>query len=103
MLSPPLTFIIINTETVNISREIRPLVFDREFSYLILLHNLVEAEVQFVIRLNLGANPVQFSYVPEQKRPLQLWIAPINKPRIFRQVYYLGKVCLNVGGSGAMV
>jgi len=76
----------------------RPIVFDREFSYLILLRSLVEADVQFVIRLNMGANPPHFYYDAERKQPLRLLIAPINKPRIFRQVYYQGEVCLNVVG-----
>ena len=76
----------------------RPIVFDREFSYLILLRNLVEEEVHFVIRLNLGANAPLFYYDAEQKQPLRLLIAPINKPRIYRQVYYMGEVCLNVIG-----
>lgn len=76
----------------------RPIVFDREFSYRELLHSLVEENVHFVIRLHLGANPPRFYYDAEQKRSLRLLIAPINKPKIYRQVYYLGEVCLNVIG-----
>lgn len=76
----------------------RPIVFDREFSYCGLLQSLVEADVKFVIRLKMGANPPSFYYEADQKSPLQLLIAPINKPRIYRQVYYMGKVCLNVIG-----
>jgi hypothetical protein len=76
----------------------RPIVFDREFSYRELLNSLVEEGVHFVIRLNMGANPPLFYYEPEQKHPLRLWIAPINKPKIYRQVYYMGSVCLNVIG-----
>jgi hypothetical protein len=76
----------------------RPIVFDREFSYCQLLKSLVEAGVHFVIRLNMGANPANFYYDAEQKRQLQLLIAPINKLRIYRQVYYMGEVCLNVIG-----
>lgn len=38
----------------------RPIVFDREFSYRILLRSLVEAGVHFVIRLNMGAQPPCF-------------------------------------------
>ncbi len=62
----------------------RPLVFDREFSYGELLHSLVEAQVPFVIRLNQGANAPHFYYDEEQKRPLQLLIAPINKPQMMK-------------------
>jgi hypothetical protein len=76
----------------------RPIVFDREFSYLILLRSLVEAGVHFVIRLNMGANPPRFYYDADQKQSLRLLIAPLNKPRIYRQVYYMGEVCLNVIG-----
>jgi hypothetical protein len=76
----------------------RPIVFDREFSYCGLLQSLVEADVKFVVRLKTGANSPNFYYEADQKSPLQLLIAPINKPRIYRQVYYMGKVCLNVIG-----
>ena len=76
----------------------RPIVFDREFSYCGLLQSLVEADVKFVVRLKTGANAPNFYYEADQKSPLQLLIAPINKPRIYRQVYYMGKVCLNVIG-----
>jgi hypothetical protein len=76
----------------------RPIVFDREFSYQGLLRSLVDEAVPFVIRLNLGANPPHFYYDRQQKRPLRLLVAPINKPQIYRQVYYQGEVCLNVVG-----
>lgn len=76
----------------------RPIVFDREFSYRELLSSLVEEEVPFVIRLNMGSNAPHFYYDDEHKQQLRLLIAPINKPRIYRQVYYMGEVCLNVIG-----
>jgi hypothetical protein len=38
----------------------RPLVLDREFSYLDLLLKLVEEQINFVIRLNLGSQPPKF-------------------------------------------
>lgn len=76
----------------------RPIVFDREFSYRELLHSLVDEDVHFVIRLNMGANPPIFYYDAERKQRLQLLVAPINKPQIYRQVYYMGEVCLNVIG-----
>ena len=76
----------------------RPIVFDREFSYRELLNSLVDADVKFVIRLNMGSNPPRFYYDAEQKQRLRLLIAPINKPKIYRQVYYMGSVCLNVIG-----
>lgn len=76
----------------------RPIVFDREFSYRELLNSLVDADVKFVIRLNMGSHPPHFYYDAEQKQRLRLLIAPINKPKIYRQVYYMGSVCLNVIG-----
>ena len=76
----------------------RPIVFDREFSYRELLNSLVDEGVGFVIRLNMGAHPPHFYYDVEQKHSLRLAVAPINKPKIYRQVYYMGEVCLNVIG-----
>ena len=67
----------------------RPIVFDREFSYRELLHILVDEGVHFVIRLNMGANPPLFYYDAERKERLKLLIAPISKPQIYRQVYYM--------------
>jgi hypothetical protein len=52
---------------------------------------LVEEELHFVIRLNMGSNAPHFYYDEEQKQPLRLLIAPLNKPRIYRQVYYMGE------------
>lgn len=76
----------------------RPIVFDREFSYRELLHSLVDEGVHFVIRLKTGPHAPLFYYDAEQHRPLQLLIAPIDKPSFYRQVYYMGEVCLNVVG-----
>ena len=76
----------------------RPIVFDREFSYRELLSSLVAEKVHFVIRLNTGANAPHFYYDAEQKHQLRLLIAPINKQLIYRQVYYMGEVPLNVIG-----
>lgn len=76
----------------------RPIVFDREFSYLLLLQSLILSDIQFVIRLNLGSNPPKFYYDADMKRELRLAIAPINKPQIYRQVYYKGEARVNVIG-----
>jgi len=76
----------------------RPIVFDREFSYCELLKSLMDSGIHFVIRLNMRANPPCFYYDEEQKQRLRLAIAPINKVKIYRQVYYMGEVCLNVVG-----
>lgn len=74
------------------------IVFDREFSYRELLNSLVDEGIHFVIRLNIVANPPIFYYDAERKQRLQLLVAPINEPQIYRQVYYMGEVCLNVVG-----
>jgi hypothetical protein len=73
-------------------------VFDREFSYPRFLRSLVEADVKFVICLNMGAHPSRFFHDSDQKHILRLLMAPISKPRIYRQVYYMGEVSLNVIG-----
>lgn len=76
----------------------RPVIFDREFSYLEFFKSLLEAEVQFVIRLNMRANPPHFFYDQDQKIRLYLSIAPTGKPQVYRQVYYMGQVKVNVVG-----
>ena len=76
----------------------RPIIFDREFSYRLVLKSLVASDIQFVIRLNMGNNPPNFYYDADQKQQLRLAIAPLNKPKIYRQVYYMGEVPLNVIG-----
>jgi hypothetical protein len=74
----------------------RPLVLDREFSYLELMLNLVEEWVNFVIRLNLRANPPKF--FDQDGQPVALTISP-GETVIHNQVWYLGKVCVNVIGT----
>lgn len=76
----------------------RTMVFDREFSYLEFLINLEAAEINYVIRLNLGSKPPKFYYDAEQKRELKLWVAPGKGPKIYRQVYYKGIVPVNLIG-----
>jgi hypothetical protein len=74
----------------------RPLVLDREFSYLELLLNLVEEQVNFVIRLNLGSQPPKFWDSDGQE--VALTISP-GENVIHPQVWYKGKVCVNVIGT----
>jgi len=70
----------------------KPLVLDREFSYLELLENLVLEEINFVIRLNQAA----YLYDPAGQR-LALSIAK-GETRILNKVFYKGKVLVNVIG-----
>ena len=73
----------------------RPLVLDREFSYLELLHNLVAEEVQFVIRLNMGSHPPIF--LNQQGRRVELMIQP-GQEVVHRNLFYKGEVCVQVIG-----
>lgn len=74
----------------------RPLVLDREFSYLELMLNLVEEKVNFVIRLNLRANPPKF--YDQDGQQVALTISP-GETVIHNQVWYMGKVCVNLIGT----
>ncbi len=74
----------------------RPLVLDREFSYLTLLENLVAEEVNFVIRLNMGSQPPIFTN--EEGRRIKPTIAQDGKPKVYRQLYYKGRVPVNLIG-----
>lgn len=73
----------------------KPLVLDREFSYLELLENLNAARINFVIRLNLGSHPPQF--FDENKQRVELQIDP-GETQVYRNLFYKGKVRVNVIG-----
>lgn len=73
----------------------RPLVLDREFSYLELLLHLVEEGVNFVIRLNLGSHPPKFW--DAEGKAVVLALSPGEKV-IHSAVWYKGKVCVNLIG-----
>ena len=73
----------------------RPLVLDREFSYMELLLKLVEEQVHFVIRLKLGKHPPKFWSA--DGREVGLSIAP-GKTVVHNQVWYKGQVCVNLIG-----
>jgi hypothetical protein len=70
----------------------RPLVLDREFSYLELLENLALEEVNFVIRLKVG--PL---FCDGEGKPVTLSIQK-GETRILPKVFYKGKVFVNVIG-----
>lgn len=73
----------------------RPLVLDREFSYLELMLNLAEEQINWVIRLNLRAHPPKF--FDADKQEVKLTISP-GETVIHNQVWYMGKVCVNLIG-----
>jgi hypothetical protein len=70
----------------------RPLVLDREFSYLELLEYLAAEGVNFVIRLKVGPN-----FCDQEGRPVTPSISQ-GETRIFNKVFYKGKVFVNVIG-----
>jgi hypothetical protein len=74
----------------------RPVVLDREFSYLELLLQLVEEQLHFVIRLNLGSHPPKFW--DDEGRQVALTISR-GETVIHHRVWYRGKVCVNLIGS----
>jgi hypothetical protein len=73
----------------------RPLVLDREFSYLELMLNLVEEQINWVIRLNLRANPPKF--YDQDGKAVALTISP-GETVIHNHVWYMGKVHVNLVG-----
>jgi len=74
----------------------RPLVLDREFSYLELMLKLFEEQINWVIRLNLRSNPPKF--YADNGKEVALTISP-GETVILNHVWYMGKVCMNVVGT----
>ena len=74
----------------------RPLVLDREFSYLELLLNLQEEQLKFVIRLNLGSHPPKF--YDQEGQEVALTISP-GEMVIHNKVWYRGQACVNLIGN----
>jgi hypothetical protein len=74
----------------------RSLVMDREFSYLELLLNLIAEQVNFVIRLNLRANPPKF--FDQDGKPVALTIS-LDETVVHNRVWYMGKACVNLIGT----
>lgn len=70
----------------------KPLVLDREFSYLELMQALVMEKVNFVIRLKLGAH-----FFDGEGKPVSLNVKK-GETRILNKVFYLGKVFVNIIG-----
>jgi hypothetical protein len=74
----------------------RPLVLDREFSYLELMLNLFEEQINWVIRLNLRSNPPKF--YDDEGKEVALTLSP-GKTVVLNHIWYMGKVCMNVVGT----
>jgi len=73
----------------------KPLVLDREFSYLELLHYCNEAGLRFVIRLNLRSQPPKF-YTAEG-REVVLAVG-LGQQEVYQQLLYKGQVRVNLIG-----
>jgi hypothetical protein len=74
----------------------RPLVLDREFSYLELMLKLVEEQINWVIRLNLRANSPKF--YDGEGQEVALTLSP-GETFIRNDVWYMGKVRVNLIGT----
>lgn len=70
----------------------KPLVLDREFSYLELMQALVVEQVHFVIRLKLGAH-----FFDSEGKRVALSVKK-GEMRILNKVFYMGKVFVNLIG-----
>jgi len=70
----------------------RPLVLDREFSYLELMQALITENLNFVIRLKVGPN-----FFDQEGKPVALSV-PKGEKRVLNKVFYMGKVFVNVIG-----
>jgi hypothetical protein len=73
----------------------KPLVLDREFSYLELMTNLVEEGVHFVIRLHLGSHPPTF--YDDEGRRVHLTLSP-GKTAVYPRLFYKGQIRVGVIG-----
>lgn len=74
----------------------RPLVMDREFSYLELLRFLAAMDVHFVIRLRLGARPPKF--FNDEGHTVKLTISR-GEQVVYRNLWYKGQVRVQVIGT----
>ena len=70
----------------------RPLVLDREFSYLELMENVVFEGINFVIRLKVGPK-----FTDQEGKMVALTISK-GETRITNKVFYMGKVFVNLIG-----
>jgi hypothetical protein len=72
----------------------KPLVLDREFSYLELLEYLVQSRVNFVIRLNLASHP---TFYDATGRKVTLTVS-LGEQAVYCNLRYLDQVTVNVVG-----
>ena len=70
----------------------RPLVLEREFSYLELMENLILEGLNFVIRLKVGPK-----FTDQEGKLIALTVAK-GETRVINKVFYMGKVFVNLIG-----
>jgi hypothetical protein len=70
----------------------RPLVLDREFSYLALMENLVLEGLNFVIRLKVGPK-----FTDQEGKLVALTVSK-GETRVLNKVFYMGKILVNLIG-----
>ena len=73
----------------------KPLVLDRDFSYLELLQYCVEADINFVIRLNMRSQPPKFYTAAGREVVLSVGL---GQKEVYHQLRYKGKVTVNLIG-----
>jgi hypothetical protein len=73
----------------------KPLVLDRDFSYLELLQYCVAAGINFVIRLNLRSQPPKFYNAEGREVVLSVGL---GQKEVYHQLRYKGKVPVNLIG-----
>ncbi len=73
----------------------KPLVLDRDFSYLELLLYCVHAQINFVVRLNLRSHPPKL--VTAEGREVKLMIG-IGQREVYHQLRYRNQVPVNIVG-----
>jgi hypothetical protein len=73
----------------------KPLVLDREFSYLELLQILVLEAIHLVIRLRVGSQPVKFV---DKDGQLPKLVIQAGQKVVYRDVWYMRKVRVNLIG-----
>jgi hypothetical protein len=71
----------------------KPLILDREFSYLELLENLVQEGLNFVIRLKVGVK-----FCDQEGKPVLLSLQK-GETRTIPKVFYKGRVFVNLIGT----
>ena len=74
----------------------RPVVFDREFSYLTFF-KFLETGCS-LSSVSIKAANRKFYYDPDKREELTLLVAPDRDPKVYRNIYYKGEIKVNLIG-----